>query len=330
MKCSPRSLAALGLQISYSSICSKIRVHILLVGLLAVSFVALASENVPHAHFGHWAEVLAPKQFEVGIVYEESEAYHIWADNTFHTITVYSSGERYGIDAQRGYVALQYGLAERWSADVAIGVTTVGWRYFSNYGTNQRPQSTTGLMDVPLGVRYQIFREDQTAPAWSPNLTFRLGGIVPGAYRHEIPFAPGNGSGAIEPEFILRKHFGWTGLGGFADALFRWNFDTHNDQYIISVGLFQQIKNWELDVGYHRLASVRGSDIVLQPDRFIRYPANVREINDSVEAGFSYTTSKHRFQYGFYSRTVLEGSNTDGKFWVGAYMRVPLKLPAKS
>ena len=39
---------------------------------------------------------------------------------------------------------------------------------------------------------------------------------------------------------------------------------------------------------------------------------------------FSYTTPKRHFQYGFYSRTVFGGANTDAKFWVGGYINIPI------
>ena len=95
------------------------------------------------------------------------------------------------------------------------------------------------------------------------------------------------------------------------------------NQYITVIGLFQQIKSWELDVGFRHLQSVAGRDIVLNSDNTIDYPRSVRENNDSIEAGFSYTTSKRHLRYGFHSRTVFDGSNTDRKFWVGASLDIP-------
>src|SRR6059058_1564742 len=67
----------------------------------------LASENVPHRPFAQWAEVPALGQFVFGFVYQESEAYRIWAGREFHDITVKSGGEKYGIDINQGYLALQ-------------------------------------------------------------------------------------------------------------------------------------------------------------------------------------------------------------------------------
>ena len=291
----------------------------------ALSPMLLASENVPHRPYAEWADVPESGQFVFGLVYEESEAYDIWAGSKQHDTTVKAGGESYGIDINQGYLALQYGITEKWAADLNIGATTVGWRSFSP-GNGTR--STTGLMDWSFGVRYQIFREAlQTNSPWLPTLTFRAGAVLPGSYDESFIFAPGMRSAAIEPELLLRKHFGWPGLGVYGDALYRWNRTTGNDQYMIAVGLFQQIKGWELDVGYQRMQTISGTDISFaDPNDLstIVYPRDPREINDAIEAGFSYTTSKRHWRYGFYSRTVLDGNNSDSKFWVGGSIDIPI------
>ena len=294
----------------------------LLAGVLLLSLTqnTRASENVAHAPFAQWADVPEEGQFIVGLNYQRSEAYHMWAGTTYHNISVLADGESYGIDINQGYVTVQYGLADKWAADLALGATTVGWRYFSH----GQVTSTVGVMDIPFGVRYQAFHEDETNCGWIPTLTFRAGAVLPGSYNQNIAFAPGDRSAAIEPELLVRKHFGWPGLGAYGDALFRWNHTTHNDHYIASAGLFQEIKGWELNVGYRRLGTTQGDDIVFDPaTQTIVYPRGVRENSDSTEAGFSYTTEKHHIKYGFYTRTVWSGANTDAKFWLGGYVNVP-------
>src|SRR4051812_16965371 len=287
----------------------------------ACTLTGFATENVPHRPYAMWADVPDKGQLIVGVVYEESEAYHIWAGRNYHNITVKSNGEEYGIDINQGYLALQYGLAEKWAADVNIGFTTSGWRYFNSL--NGTVRSTSGLMDTSLGVRYQIVNETQSEEAWMPTLTARVGGILPGSYDQDFPFAPGTRSAGIEPELLFRKHFGWSGLGVYGDGLFRWNRTTHNDLYIASIGMFQQIKGWELDVGYRHLQSTSGHDIVLNEDHTIEYPRDVREISDTVEYGVSYTTSKRHWRWAFNGRSVVEGRNTDENFWVGAPLDIP-------
>jgi hypothetical protein len=294
--------------------------------LLAVSLAepSLASENVPHRPFAMLADVPEPGQFMAGAVYEESEAYHIWANGQIYNVRYKSSGESYGIDINQGYIALQYGLTEKWALDLNIGGTTTGWRYFTDAQGNQgNVQSTTGLMDSSFGVRYQVWNEAHAESPWMPTLTLRAGGILPGSFNQNFPFAPGLRSAAIEPEVLARKHFGWPGLGAYTDLMYRWNRTTGNDQYIAVFGFFQQIKGWELDVGYRHLQTINGTDIILNPDQSIMYPRDARENSDSIEAGFSFTTSKKHIRYGFHSRTVVDGNNTDSKFWVGGSIDVP-------
>src|SRR4051794_12482912 len=95
----------------------------------ALAQAASASENVPHRPFAQWADVPEKGQFVAGLVYEESEAYHVWAAGEYQNVTVKSSGESYGIDVNQGFLTLQYGITEKWAADLSVGATTMGWRY---------------------------------------------------------------------------------------------------------------------------------------------------------------------------------------------------------
>lgn len=300
---------------------------------LALAPCLKASENVPHAPFAQWADVPEPGQLIVGAVYQESESYHIWANGgQRYNVNSQSGGENYGIDINQGYLAFQYGITEKWAADLSLGGTTTGWRRFSNDGASGAIRSTTGIMDASFGVRYQICNEAATnAPAWQPTLTFRAGAVLPGDYSQNFPFAPGIRSAAIEPEFLARKHFGWPGFGVYADALYRWNRSTGNDQYIVSLGLMQQIKGWELDAGYRHMQTISGNDLSYNPDTGLLSTdsnafSELREINDSIEAGFSYTTSKRQIRYSFYTRTVFDGNNSDQKFWIGGGIEIPFDL----
>lgn len=302
----------------------------LALGVCILSGPARAGENVPHRPFAEWATLPPKGVLEIGAHYQESEAYYFWTADQRYKADFKKGGEHYGIDVNQGYLALQYGLTERWAADLAVGVTTAGWRFFANDGnTNGGSRSTTGLMDIALGVRYQICHEDAAEPAasWKPDLAFRAGAVLPGSFDEKFPFAPGVASAAIEPELLARKHFGWQGFGAYFDGLFRWNKTTANDQYILALGLFQQIKGWELHAGWRHLGSISGDSIGFDPaTRVIDYPRAVRENSDAVEAGFSYTFPRRHIRLEFYSRTVFDGSNTDKKFWVGGGVTVPLSL----
>jgi hypothetical protein len=287
---------------------------------------ALASENVPHRPFAYWADLPEPGQFIAGFVYEQSEAYHIYTGGQYHNVTWMSGGEHYGIDINQGYFALQYGLNDRWALDLNVGYTSLGWRYFDEGGI----QSTTGLMDSSFGVRYQIFNElKETNNPWVPTLTFRAGAVMPGTFSESFIFAPGSRSTAIEPELLLRKHFGWPGLGFYGDGLYRYNMTIGNDQYIIAAGLFQQIKGWEIDAGYKHLQTLSGTGITWlgDPSTYnpnIIYPRDPKENNDAIQFGFSYTTSKRHWRYGFQLTSVVDGNNTDAKLWLGGSIDIPI------
>jgi hypothetical protein len=285
---------------------------------------ALSSENAPQIPFAEWADLPAPGQFVLGAVYEQSKSYEIWAAGHQYDIKVRAGGENYGIDVRQGYFALQSGINENWAADLEFGGTTVGWRAFS-FGNSI--QATTGLMDTGLGVRYQILNEARcTNSPWTPTLTFRAGAVLPGTYDQNFIYAPGFRSAAIEPELLVRKHFGWPGLGAYGDMLYRWNMTTENDNYMIAVGLFQKIKGWELDAGYMHMQTLSGTDITFGVPGVlstINYPRDVREITDSIQAGFSYTTSKRHWKYGFHANIVVDGNNSDNKPWFGASIEIP-------
>jgi hypothetical protein len=290
----------------------------LLVLFLTAAFVhrSKASENVPYRPFAQWADVLNKGQFVVGAVYEQSDSYDIWASGQRHDAP---EGASAAVHINQGFFALQYGVTMKWTIDFNIGVTRETWQDFA--GNN--PETTTGLMDWSVGARYQIFNEAQAHSKWVPTLTFRAGGVLPGSYDQHIPFSPGLRSASIQPELLLRKHFAWPGFGCYGDALYRWNHTTGNDQYIIALGFFQQFSQWELDLGWRHLQTLSGHDIVFLPDNTVSYPRDPRENYDSLEAGFSYTTSKKHFRYGAHIRSILDGNNTDDKFWFGFSVDFP-------
>jgi hypothetical protein len=311
-----------------TTICN--RALALVIGLVAFAgFTAsvTASENVPHRPFAYWADLPDKGQFVVGMVYSEAEAYHIWAGNKIHNVTWEAGGESYGNDNHQGFLALQYGLNDKWAADLSLGYVSAGWRAYDE----GKVRSTSGLMDIGFGVRYQLYSETNAPAPWVPTLTFRAGAVLPGSYDQNFAFAPGLRAAAIEPELLLRKHFGWPGLGMYGDGLFRWNRTTGNNQYIISSGFFQEIHRWEIDLGYKHLQTLSGSDIIYPVDPgsndngyTIIYPRDPREIYDAIEFGFSYSTSKRHWKYGFQLMSVLDGSNTDAKLWVGGSLDIPI------
>jgi hypothetical protein len=288
---------------------------------LCLSSVLHGSENAPRKPFGEWVDTPEKKDFSLRLWYQEAEAYHIWDGERMHDVTVDKHGENYGIDRTQGVISMEYGITSRWAADLNLGYGTVGTRSFNAGGDSE---STTGLLDTTLGVRYLIFREGENVANWVPTITFRAGAVLPGSYDQDFPFAPGNSSAAIEPGFLFKKHFGWQGFSLVVDTYYRWMRTSGDDQYMASASFLQEIKSWRINVGYRHFQQLSGYNLdfngVGQP---LAYSPQVREISDSIEAGFSYSTSKHKVMYGFHCRTTLDGSNTDSAFWLGGYVQIP-------
>src|SRR5216110_2461726 len=88
------------------------------IACLGLAGSVMASENVPHLPFAQWADVPKEGQFVAGLVYQESESYHIWAKRTEYSVKWKAGGENYGIDINQGYVTLQYGLTEKFALDL--------------------------------------------------------------------------------------------------------------------------------------------------------------------------------------------------------------------
>ena len=197
----------------------------------------------------------------------------------------------------------------------------MGWRYFDN-GTIR---STTGLMDVSFGIRYQLLNERSAESPWIPTLTFRAGAVLPGSYNENLHSPRGCVPRPLNRSCSRANISGWPGLGAYFDGLYRWNRTTGNDQYIPMIGFFQQIKQWEINMATaicRRFpAATSFGWVMAASSTHVTY----RENNDAIEAGFSYTTPKLHIRYGFHTRAVIDGNNSDDKFWVGGSINIPLR-----
>jgi hypothetical protein len=280
-----------------------------------------ANENLVRRPYAEWANLPEQGQFVISPFFGMSEAYHAWEGSTSKSIQVEVDREDYGVDVIQGSVLVEYGIADRWAADIGIGYTSVGTRSF-NAGAHS--ESTTGLMDTTLGVRYQIHKEYESEYKWLPTVTFRAGGILPGSYEKLFPFAPGNHSAGIEPSLMMRKHLGWQGFGLYGDFLYRYLTTSGDDQYAVALGCFQEIKNWTISAGWRHFQCLSGYDLVINVGEPLDYAPQAREITDTLEVGFSYRTPKRHFVYAFDIKKVFDGSNTDSAFYLGAHADFPI------
>jgi hypothetical protein len=129
---------------------------------------------------------------------------------------------------------------------------------------------------------------------------------------------------AIEPAILVKKHFGWPGFGAYGDFFYRWMRSSGDDQYGVALGVFQEIKNWTISAGWRHQHQLSGDDLVFNGvGNPITYSPQIREISDSVEAGFSYRIPKWDVKLGFYCRKKFDGSNTDSAFSLGGFVEIP-------
>jgi len=316
------AICLLGRRRSAASCCFKLaafpaRYFVGLIWLGMLAWPVIASENAPHRPFALWADVPDQGQFVLGAVYQQADASAFWAAGQRHSVPDDSVS---GVHLNQGYFAIQYGISERWAADLNLGYTKQTYQG----SPAQAETSTSGIMDWSFGLRYQLCNEAWAQSAWLPTATFRAGFVLPGSFDQYSPFSPGLRSAAIAPELLLRKHFAWEGFGSYGDGLYRWNRTSGNDQYIIALGFFQQLKHWEIDLGWRHLQTLSGSDITVAADGTISYPRSPRENSESIEAGVSYTTATRHYRYAGQVRSVLDGNNADEKFWFGFSVDFPV------
>jgi len=290
---------------------------ILAAGLTALPLErpSMAGENIPQKPFAQSVWLPEATEFIITPWYEYSEFFHVWRGSHRESIEVNPRHDGHGFDQNDGMVLIDFGVAPNWAGDVTFGYTSAASRSFN---PSQKVQATQGLMDTTFGLRYQAFRESPEDSRWIPTLTFRAGGFYRGKYDSDFPFAPGNGSVGIEPSFLVNKGFGWDGFGAYGDAGFRWVRSGGNDQWFGAVGLFQNINNFTLNVGYRHFANTAGEDIGGSGTTFA-YSRFIKEIKEEIQGGVGYTTPKRHNHYQFYLGKVVDGRNTGAALTFGLY-----------
>jgi hypothetical protein len=217
------------------------------------------------------------------------------------------------LDQYTGFVTMEYGLSDRWAADLTLGYTaTSETETFGNDGDE-------GMADTTLGLRYRL-----TDPApWVPVLTLRVGGTIAGTYDENTPFSAGDGADAFESSLLIGHSFGDTGLGLYGDFGYRIRSSDVPDEIFGSGGLFYQSPPvfaesdaFVASVGYRHLQSLSGLDIGgpgFDPSLGAEhgFPA-LREISQLVEGSLGYTDSGGR-QYQFTVAKSVDGRNTGDK-----------------
>lgn len=219
-----------------------------------------------------------------------------------------------------GYLSLEYGILPNLSADATVGYT---WTDSDAFGGNV---SDDGLMDTSIGLRYRLLDEHTAGCPWAPTVAVRVGGVIPGTYDENSPFSAGDGAYGFESSLLFGKAFGETGFGAYGDIGYRFRESPTPDEVFGSAGLYKQLGPVTLAAGYRHIQSTSGIDIGgadFNPALGTShgFPA-VKEINQLVEAGVSYTDKGGR-NYQVSVAKSVDGRNTGDKWVFGFNVTLP-------
>ena len=279
-------------------------------------WTAMATENLPRIPFAESARLPEDSQPVITPWYNYSVFRKVWIGDKKTSIEVEPKDD---FELNDGMLGFDYGLNKKFALDLTMGYTSAATRAWNS---QNEPQTTQGLMDTQLGVRYRIFDERETQKWYVPTLTARLGGIIQGTYKGDFPMAPGDGASGFEPSLMMTKTFGGSGFGVYGDFGYRLR-NHHVPQTLFgSAGLSETIKlPWVINslsiyAGYRGLYDLNGSDLTGTlvsgtPSDYINigYSRTAQEIYHMGELGLAATDKKGR-RYFFACAGPFDGKNT--------------------
>lgn len=245
-------------------------------------------------------------RWEVTPVYTFQTFDEFWMGDT----SVRNPNDGDSLDQHSGFIAVEYGFASGWAADVALGYTHSASSAFN--GTGEK-QSDDGLADTQVGIRYRLIDEDDPDAFVPITLTLRVGGIIEGTYDPNFPFSAGDGASGAKFSTLWGKTFGSTGLSTYGELGFQTRAQDVPDDFLASFGVGYTCPGGvTLHTGYRLIQGLSGPDIG-DPGfgATFGFP-QVKEESHNLEAGIGYTDGGGRFYQFFYART-LEGRNTGEK-----------------
>ncbi|MBN2508238.1 MAG: hypothetical protein JXQ71_16255 [Verrucomicrobia bacterium] len=287
-----------------------------------LGFAASASEYHPQPPFAGFVDLPRPGQLRVtpSFWYPAFQSY--WQGT--HEVDISRGEMEYDVEYYSGHVHLEYGLAESWALDLAVGYVDQATRCYNAAGDVQK---TSGLADTQFGIRYQVLRDSQRRD-WTPDFTLRVGGLFRGTYDEEFPFAPGYGETGIEPGVFARKVI-WPGGGIYGSLAYRHLVSYAPDSVLLSAGLFQRWRQFAILAGYRQQQALSGHDVTPNTDpgaEFnLHYNNRVKEMNYMAEWGGTYTF-KSGIVLRFYMNSNFDGRNTGEKLTYGGAVTFPLQL----
>ena len=283
-------------------------------GLLPL--IAGATENLPRIPFAESSRLPESNQLVVVPWYYYTVFRKLWIGSTETSIEVLPKED---FELNDGMVRFDYGLNKDFALDATFGYTSAATRILD---PQRRPQTTQGLMDTQLGVRYRILDEGETKRWYEPTLTARLGAIITGTYDAKFPIAPGDGASGVEASVMMRKTFEPSGLGVYGE--FGYRLRDHRVPHTIfgTGGLSETIKmNWAVNsltiyAGYRGLTGLNGTDLTATrvsgttSDYInIGYSPTAKEMYQIGEVGLAMTDRQGR-RYFFSCGSPFDGQNT--------------------
>lgn len=235
----------------------------------------------------------------------EPKTWSVTPSYTFETYDDVRVGDRKAklpssIDQHTFQVALEYGINERFAADLALGVISVS-------GATGSDES--GLADTRLGVRWMAVDETQSNP--SPTISLRAGAIIQGSYNASatgFPNTPGAGASGAEFSVLLGKTLGETGLSAYGEMGFQVFTEDVPADFFGSIGLSYELPhNFDVSIGFTHFQSLSGSDASAPGFNPARSPELKRESNE-VYFGLGYQDQGGRHYQVLYARTI-DGRN---------------------
>jgi hypothetical protein len=225
-------------------------------------------------------------------------------------------------------LASEYGITDRWAADIALGYTSSSLKN-NNLGTLQNNTSTIdGLADTTLGLRYKLVDEFQTKTSWIPTLTLRGAAIIEGTYQANRFQSPGDGASGGQFGFLFGKSYEWLGgIGYYGGVSYRMRGESVPNDLLSNIGIYKTIyKGLSANFGYRDERTFGGgisvNELVAGLGTGDAQFQQLEDTRSSLEGGLSYRDGVDRI-YGVSIGKTISGANTFDRTSFSTYLSLP-------
>ena len=211
-----------------------------------------------------------------------------------------------GKDQYTSLLSLEYGLSERWAADLTVGYSRVKMGSFPD---------DSGWVDSLVGIRYLVMDETESFNRSLPTVALRVGGILAGSYDEGLPFSSGDGASGVEVSALVGRSLNRT-FSVLADLGYRWRSHGVPEDIFGSVGLAASWRQFILSAAWRYDGAVSGLVILGPGFGTVGGFPQVRERNASLQIGLGGSVSD-RLYLQAYAAWTLSGENTGDKTVLG-------------